>query len=487
MQNDEKGEAEYVTIPCFAAPRINLGGPADMHGQHDDANAFDIATTGGGAVYRYFACWVDINQPQQVFLPAAPPSAASGESVDGPWTGEWQHQATELQSIQTAITAAPHQCLVAEIRFDDIPVAAGATTGTSDKLAQRNIAWIDGPNPGAVASRRMPHPIQVRPTPIEAENPDELMILWGNTPKASEAELYLPALAATDIIHLADLRYATHRLRRVDAHTISCPAEAATLIPLPKGAALAAGLLSVALPAGIRKGEQYAIELRQLSDATASLRPPPPPPPPPPQIQIAGAPRAPAVAATAATKGQPSEITWRRVLGGCRFAIAISTKEELLLPEERLLAVLRWIAQTMPHGKRWYPVLLRYIGEIAGRVHGFGGDPTKILPSPTGQVPGWHVPQPSPGGGHGGHGGMIEEVTGKIEGIIYDRFGDFEGFVLESESGRRHRFASREEPMLRVARAALNRRARVTVMSERDRPHEAMRIVVHAAPVPEWE
>ena len=476
VQNDEKGNPEYVTIPCFAAPRINLDGPADMQDQDDAANAFDISTTGGGEVYRYFACWVDINQPQQVFLPASPPSATSGESVDGPWTSEWQHPATELQSIQTAITAAPHQCLVAEIRFDDTPVAAGATTGTSDKLAQRNIAWIDGPNPGAVASRLMPHPIQVRPTPADAENPDELMILWGNTPKASEAQLYLPALDATNIIHLADLRYATHRLRRVDAHTISCPAEDATLIPLPAGTALAAGLLSVALPAGIRKGEQYAIDVRQLTDATATLRQPPPPP----QIQIAGAPRA-----SAATVAPPAtEITWRRVLGGCRFAIAISTKEELLLPEERLLAVLRWIAQKMPHGKRWYPVLLRYIGDIAGRVQGFGGDPTKILPSPTGQVPGWPLPHPAPGGGHGGD---TYEVTGKIEGIVYDHFGDFEGFILETESGHHHRFASREEPMQRVANAALNRRARVTVMSERHRPHEALRIVLHAAPMPEWE
>jgi hypothetical protein len=113
MQNDEHGNGEYVTVPCFAAPRINLNGPANMADQHDDANAFDISSTGSGTAYRYFACWVDLNQPQQAFLPAAPPS---NESPDGPWTNEWAIPGG-LQSIQSAINAAPHQCLVAEIRF----------------------------------------------------------------------------------------------------------------------------------------------------------------------------------------------------------------------------------------------------------------------------------------------------------------------------------------------------------------------------------
>jgi hypothetical protein len=40
---------------------------------------------------------------------------------------------------------APHQCLIAEIRFDDTPIPNGAIMSSSDKLAQRNIAWIDGP------------------------------------------------------------------------------------------------------------------------------------------------------------------------------------------------------------------------------------------------------------------------------------------------------------------------------------------------------
>jgi hypothetical protein len=90
----------------------------------------------------------------------------------------------------------------------------------------------------------------------------------------------------------------------------------------------------------LRKGETHSIAVRQLMDATATLRPAPPP------MQIA------AVRDQATRAAKPTRIAWREVLGGFQFAIAISTKEQLLLPEEPLLAVLRWIVQEMPHRKR---------------------------------------------------------------------------------------------------------------------------------------
>ena len=46
----------------------------------------------------------------------------------------------------------------------------------------------------------------------------------------------------------------------------------------------------------------------------------------------------------------------------------------------------------------------------------------------------------------------MEEVTGKVEGIVYDHFGDFVGFVLEGECAHEHRFESREKPMLELLR-----------------------------------
>jgi hypothetical protein len=435
VQNDQNNNPEYVTLPFFATARNNVGAPANMQDQPEDTpNAYTITVNPGAEVESFFGCWLDINQPQQKFLPATPPAG----NWDGPWNG------ITLQSVQEAITAAPHQCLIAEIRFDDTPIPTGANSATSDKLAQRNIAWIDGPNPGVDISRRMSHPVQVKPTPASSVNPDELMIFWGRTPAGSQAQLYLPALNATDILLIADAQYSTHGLKQVDPHTVGFSTGGVTFLPLPSGSALAAGLLAIDLPAGIQKGDIYNVVVRQVTDAT-----------PPPVIQISGRPQA--------SAKEYTPLSWRRVSGAFQFTITISTRERLLLPEERLLAVMRWIWEHMPPQKRWYPVLQRYLGDLAGRVKGFGGDPSQISPSETGQVPGL-TKEPH----HGRHCG---ETAGKIRGIVFDHFGDFEGFIVEDERGHLHRFTSHERPMLAVIQRAWEERITVRVLSERT--HEA--------------
>jgi hypothetical protein len=125
------GSLEYVTVPCFATDRVNLGGPADMNTQTDPPNAVPITTSAGAEVDTYFGCWLDVNQTTDFLIPS-PPSSQS--QWDGPWTG--------TESLNGAIAVAPHQCLVAEIRFDATPIPTGADTSTTDKLAQRNIAWL---------------------------------------------------------------------------------------------------------------------------------------------------------------------------------------------------------------------------------------------------------------------------------------------------------------------------------------------------------
>src|SRR5262249_37554851 len=156
-----------------------------------------------------------------------------------PWTG--------TESLNGSINMAPHQCLIAEIRYDDAPAPPSATSATSDKLAQRNIAWIDGPNPGSDPSRIMAHPFEIRST-ASARQPEELMITWGGTPEGSTASIYLPAVKASDILALADRMYPAHLLSMGDAHTIECTTGGATLVPIPQGVGRYAGLLSVDLP-----------------------------------------------------------------------------------------------------------------------------------------------------------------------------------------------------------------------------------------------
>jgi hypothetical protein len=125
------GSFAYVTIPCFATERINLNGPADMNTQHDKPNAPSITTAANAEVDTYFGCWLDVNQTSTFLIPTPP-------SLPGQWDGPW----TGTESLNGAIAVAPHQCLVAEIRFDDAPIPDGVNTADSDKLAQRNIAWL---------------------------------------------------------------------------------------------------------------------------------------------------------------------------------------------------------------------------------------------------------------------------------------------------------------------------------------------------------
>src|SRR5439155_8331897 len=86
---------------------------------------------------------------------------------------------------------------------------------------------------------------------------------------------------------------------------------------------------------------------------------------------------------------ESSKIEWRRVLGAFQITIPVSTKAGLLDREERLLSVLRWIAEAIPSDNRWYPVFVRYLGQVGDRVTGLGGDPDQIVASPdgTGRLP----------------------------------------------------------------------------------------------------
>ena len=456
IQNDQNGNPEYVTVPCFASQRVNISGPADMTTQPEDTpNAYTIGVNPGVEVDSFFGCYLDLNQPDQTLFPQTPPAG----DPDGPFSGT-------LLSLSEVIARAPHQCLIAEIRYDDTPIPLGADS-TTDKLAQRNIAWIDGPNPGQAESRQMPHPIEIKASNPESGIPDELLIFWGNTPRNSTATLYLPAVQASEIIGLANGAFQTHQLTQIDAHTIQCPVGGVTIVPIPKGTARNAGLLSVELPLGIRKGEQFDIVVRQVTAAQATSHPAPPPPPP---ITIT---------AQALTERPPTTFGWRRQVGAFQIAVVISTKEQILLSEERLLSWLLWIQRSIHINNRWYPVLARYIEIIEGRIRGFGGDPGTIMPSPTGEVPGW--PTRGKGGGqHGGepghgshsdegHGfGLLEGYysTGKVTGVIYNRFGDFDGFILLTESGHEVTFRGREQEIEDLVHRAWLERTVITVYAD---------------------
>ncbi len=154
---------------------------------------------------------------------------------------------------------------------------------------------------------------------------------------------------------------------------------------------------------------------------------------------------------------QPGSFAWRQLTGAFQYTITIKTKRQTLYPEERLLAWLKWRIQVMPSQSRWYPVLLRYLQLIEGRVTGWGGHPGNIPPSQTGEVPG-HEPRP-PRGEH-------REYTGKVIDICYDRFGDFEGFTILTREGHERWFRGREPHVEDVVRRAWTDRSLISVFVE---------------------
>ena len=456
---------EYVTIPCFAQSRASAtqSGAANSLPslQLDTNNNRNLPATGGPIKDFFYGCLLDINQSAFV-LPTTPPPG----NENGPWPS--QPASNPMLTLQQAFVRNEHTCIVAEIAFDPDPITSGTPPYNSDKMAQRNISWSWVANPGESGSRLALETFEVRPTPSALPStaaPDELLIDWTNVPAGQLAEIYLPAVNADAVLRKASHLYPSNNLSRIDAHTIGCTTGGITLIPLPAGSgngANFAGLMSIQLPYGIKKGQSYTVVVRQLTNALGSA---PPPPPPPPQIQTAAR-----SAATAAV------YRWRKVLGIFQITIPVSTKELLLENEEIRLSIFRWIGESIPASSRWYPVFKRYLVLLGQKVHALGGDPDQIQPSQNGYdgLPGrGPIIKPRPPHEH-----EEKEFTGKIDAITYDHFGDFEGFVLELFTGEHRRFESREGPIQSLVVRAWQDRILTSIIVDKDRPHIPIRVLL---------
>jgi hypothetical protein len=114
-----------------------------------------------------------------------------------------------------------------------------------------------------------------------------------------------------------------------------------------------------------------------------------------------------------------------------------------------------------------YPVLVRWSEVIARRVHGLGGDPNEVTPSQLGIWTGGTITQESTGPGGGRRHEPRIELTGKVSGVRYDRFGDFEGFDLRTEAGEELWSRGREEEIEDLVRAAWRERTVISVFVDR--------------------
>jgi len=415
---DPSGQS-IQTIPFFATGASGTGGSTTDYGTGGVNNQTIEIPSGQDSVWAYFGCFLDV-----------------------------------YDSSNNSKFGGTHHCIVAQIAYDGAPLVnpPGVTLspGNSDKLAQRNLQITSSGNPGPASTHRVPQAFDLRTSgPIAArpgqllDYPDELVIDWGNTPPGSKASIYWPQVNSADVLKLAARLYTTHLLSAEDGHTIQCTTtKGLTYVPIPiiTGQNFA-GLFTVDLPPTVRTGQELNIVVRRISTRRND------------NLRVAGD------SAGAISVGKNLLRNWRYVVGTFQVKIPISNEEAMLLPEENTLAILKWRLQSKSPVDRWYPVLQRFISYVEGRVQGSGGDPTKVPPSPTGFG---HRPKPGHGKGGECHPGS-EEFTGKIEGIIYDRFGDFEGFLLRTEHGCERCFRSREHKVEELVRAAWIERTVISV------------------------
>jgi hypothetical protein len=428
--------------------------------QFDTNNNRNLLATGGPIKNFFYGCFLDINQTAQV-LPQTPPAG----NETGPWPSQPASDpmlTLQQPSSRTSTPASSRRLPLMPIRS---PRGRRPTTPTRWRSATSpGAGW---PIPGSALSRLALEWFEVRPTTSHlpaTEAPDELLIDWTNVPGGETAEIYLPSVSADAVVRKSFQLYPSNRISRIDAHTIAFKTGGITLIPLPAGSgdgANFAGLMTIQLPYGIRKGQSYTVVVRQLTNAQGSA---PPPPPPPPKIEIASR--------SAAT---PAVYRWRKVLGIFQITIPVSTKEQLLENEEIRLSIFRWIGESIPASSRWHLVFKRYLRLLADKVRALGDEPDKIKPSQNGYdgLPGRGLPIPKRS-----HGREEKEFTGKIDAIAYDHFGDFEGFALELFTGEHRHFVSHERPIQSLVLKAWEERILVSVVVDKDRPDIPLRILL---------
>jgi hypothetical protein len=414
------------TTPFFAS------GSANTDYGSGGVNVQTITTDATGGQSKYFGCFLDV------------------------YSGAFDWKAR-----------GSHHCLVAEIAYDDAPIvnANGITAGpdNSDKLAQRNLQITPSGNPTGPAGHRIPQTFEVRPSPPVSttagallDYPDELVIDWGNTPVGSTAMIYWPQATGIDVVRLASRLYGTDEWSLLDPNTLTCTVKGgASCLPIPSdGTDRLPGLFTVDLPVGVKAGQEFGIVVRRFSSRQ------------PPTIPTS---RIRTKASTGARVRPQLQTNWRYVVGTFQVKIPVATEDALLPTEENTYSIMKWRLGLLSPTDRWYPVLLRYVDYLAGRVKAFGGDPGGILPSPNG------VPHPK--AGHGNDYGA-KEHTGKVEALIYDRFGDFDGFLLRTEHGDEQRFYSREHEIEDLVRWAWVDRMVISVPTRPGHPHVPRSIIL---------
>jgi hypothetical protein len=433
------------TVPFFAT---DPAGTNDYDGSNPNANirSIQIPST-ADMTWAYFGCVLDVYNA----------------TVQGEMMGT-------------------HHCLVAQIAYDDDPIInpPGFTWSPENlnKLAQRNLQITSSGSPGpsspgarfaaalganGQAAQQIPQVFDTRPSPALSTDtgdltnyPDEMMIDWGNLPEGTVASIYWPGVSAANVLQLASKLYATRQLSAVDANTISCTVSGdVTYIPIPTAAGTNfAGLFTLSLPSGISVGQTFNVKVRRIASRRFT------------QSVIPG----PNKAKESTVVVPPNVISnWRYVTGTFQVQIPVARNEALLPAEENTLAILKWRLANLTPVSRWYPVLQKYISYVSARVNAFGGNASTVPPSLQGYTP---ITLPV-------KKCCVDTIahTGRVVEILYNCFGVFEGFVLET-CCKRELIKSCEEGIEKIALLACRKRLFLSVVVDYARLGKVCSLVV---------
>jgi hypothetical protein len=258
---------------------------------------------------------------------------------------------------------------------------------------------------------------------------DELVFRWNDLPREAVASLYLPQWQADDVIALAEsLRPGPHVITKVDANTVSFTVGDVAYIPIPGVIRdLTPALLTLQLPQTVLAGQRFSVDVQHHAGLTFYAN------------------------ARGDKKVKKVNLSRRHVLGAFQVRVVVGSGESLLRKLVRNLAALRYIFQSIPVTDAWHPVFVRYLNQLGDQIAGLGLDPSLIPASPD-----------DPGLPDEVHPGKPEQLTGKVREVIFDCFGDFKGFILESCCDRHH-IKSEEKGIAEVVLRACREGCTVTV------------------------
>jgi hypothetical protein len=158
---------------------------------------------------------------------------------------------------------------------------------------------------------------------------EELVFFWNNLPANSEVELFLPAANVEEIFNFRSLRHAAATVKIVDSQTLRLFPKGTTFLPLARfwGDNLAA-LLKVKLPAGIKKGQRFTIDVVQMRADEA------------------------------------------RTLGGFQLNIQVEKADDIFEAERRTLELFHKRLSIKPVADRWWPIVARQVEFTRARSKG---------------------------------------------------------------------------------------------------------------------